>query len=89
MSEFFFNFLRYDGYDQTTGDTATVNDVVTKQYENLPYPPFEKTDLAKDKEHYKHHKNTLASIFHSATLENYNHFLHQENESFRYVHSYV
>ena len=67
-------FLRYAGYLKTGGDTSIFNDVVTKQYESLPYPSFNITYLTRDKEHYRN-DDSLSTIAPSATLENYNHYL--------------
>ena len=80
--------FRYAETEQTTGATTTAKYVVNKHYENLPYPAFNTTDLTRDKEHYENH-DTFAIIYPSATLENYNHFLHQGNKSFRCVHNWM
>ena len=35
-----------DIFDQ--GDTLSSNDLVTRQYENLPYPPFTEADMLRE-----------------------------------------
>ena len=71
--------------DQSWGDTATENDVVKKQYENLPYPPFGENEINEEEQWYKDNKGTVkvASLKAGNTLEQANHYLHQGSENFR------
>ena len=67
------------------GDTITANDLVTRQYENLPYPEVNENELLKEEEYYrKEHDNPLL-VYPSHLLEKVNYYLYQGNENFRYV----
>ena len=70
-------------YEMETGDTSTMNDLVTKQYENLPYPEFSPMNISNEERHYSVGMDSPASIFPTHTLEKHNHYLHQGNQSFR------
>ena len=65
------------------GDTLTGNDLVTRQYESLPYPRVSEKDISEEEEYYKNDAETLMVIFPTNTLENINHYLHRGNENFR------
>ena len=57
--------------------------MVTKQYENLPYPPFSEEELREEQHWYKDDHETLKVAHESHTLEKTNHYLHKGNENFR------
>ena len=59
------------------------NDRVTKQYENLPYPPVTKKELLVEAERYKDDQETLMWTAKSHTLQKSNHYLHKGNENFQ------
>ena len=65
------------------GDTSTFNDLVTKQYENLPYPGFSRLEISKEEKHYKKNIETPFAISFAHTLEKHNHYLHRGDESFQ------
>ena len=69
------------------GDTLSSSDLVSRQYENLPYPPFTKADMLREEIWYKHETSTNVS-FSSIRLEKVNHFLHKGEENFRYYLTY-
>ena len=64
------------------GDTLSSNDLVTRQYENLPYPPFTEADMLREEIWYKNETATYFA-FPSIRLEKVNHFLHKGEENFR------
>ena len=64
------------------GDTLSGNDLVIRHYENLPYPPFGKDQIAKEVDFYKNNTSTLWN-FPSMRLEKVNHFLRKGSENFR------
>ena len=68
------------------GDTITENDLVTRQYESLPYPVVSEKDISEEKEYYKKDDGTSMVIFPTNTLQNINHYLHRGNENFRSVY---
>ena len=68
-----------------TGDTSTMNDLVTRQYENLPYPEFSPLNISNEERHYNVGMDSPASIFPAHTLEKHNHYLHRGNQNFRQV----
>ena len=70
-------------YEVETGDTSTMNDLVTKQYENLPYPEFSPLNISNEERHYSVGMDDPASIFPTHTLEKHNHYLHRGNQNFR------
>ena len=74
--------VHLDG-DIENGDTVISNDLVTIQYENLPYPEFSEKELINEERHYKEDDQTLKEIFHAYTLEKSNHYMHRGNENFR------
>ena len=57
-------------------------DAVTKQYEALPYPPFEESELNGEEQFYEKN-NYVKSFVRSNALEIINHYLHRGKESFR------
>ena len=65
------------------GDTLAETDLVTKQYENLPYPLVTKNELLLEEEWYKNDKETLRITSKSNTLPKSNHYLHKGNENFQ------
>ena len=65
------------------GDTIAENDLVTKQYENLPYPPVTKINLLREEEWYKNNKEAPILTVKSNTLPKSNHYLHKGNEDFQ------
>ena len=66
------------------GDTIPQNDLVTRQYEALPYPPVTNADIAEEEEFYRNNQQSNPMITsHHLTLENLNHFLFGGNENFR------
>ena len=65
------------------GDTLAANDLVTKQYENLPYPPVTQKELLEEEEWYEDDKETLRWTAPSHTLQKSNHYLHKGNENFQ------
>ena len=65
------------------GDTLAENDLVTKQYEKLPYPPVTKNELLREEEWYKKDKETLIITAKISTLPKSNHYLHKGNENFQ------
>ena len=68
------------------GDSITQNDLVTRQYEALPYPPVSNDDISKEEEFYSNkHQSKLIYSYPTITLENLNHFLLRGNENFRQV----
>lgn len=71
------------------GDTLASKDVVTKQYENLPYPPFTEYELKAEEKWYKNDKEMSNFIAKSLTLQKINHYLHRGNEDFMYVSGYI
>ena len=68
--------------DPSWGDTTTENDVVQKQYENLPYPGLSEKFLSHEEEWYTTNKSPLY-IYPSDRLQKLNHYLYQGNESFQ------
>ena len=67
-----------------TGDTSTINDLVTKQYEDLPYPEFSSLNMLNEERHYNVSTESDPSvIFPTDTLEKHNHYLHRGNQNFR------
>jgi len=70
--------------DETeSGDATTSRDLVTMQYESLPYPPVPEKDLLEEENWYKNGKETPMLIVESHTLEKTNHYLHQGKQNFR------
>ena len=65
------------------GDTITSNDVVTRQYENLPYPEVKEEELIREETYYKDQNAKPLKIFPSHLLEKLNHFLYQGKENYR------
>ena len=65
------------------GDTITSNDLVTKQYEALPYPEFNEDDILSEKRYYNLEHKKPMYVFSSIMLEMINHYLFQGNEDFR------
>ena len=67
------------------GDTVNESDLVNRQYENLPYPPFGQNEIIEEEQWYEHNKGTvkMASLQVGNTLEQANHYLHQGSENFR------
>ena len=65
------------------GDTITENDLVTRQYENLPYPEVSEKEISQEEQYYKNDDDTLMALFPGNTLETINHYLHQGSENFR------
>ena len=55
--------------------------MVTKQYENLPYPPFSEKELQEEEHYYKNDHDTLRVFAESHTLEKTNHYLYKGNEN--------
>ena len=71
-------------YERETGDTSTINDLVTKQYEDLPYPEFSSLNMLNEERHYNVSTESDPSvIFPTDTLEKHNHYLHRGNQNFR------
>ena len=67
------------------GDTTTPSDLVTKQYEALPYPEVKDIQILTEKNYYeKEHKKPFM-IIPTTQLEHMNHYLYEGNENFRYV----
>ena len=84
MIEHFYIYSRdHFAYEMETGDTSTINDLVTKQYENLPYPEFSPLSISNEEKHYDAGMDAPVSINPSHTLEKHNHYLHGGNENFR------
>ena len=77
--------LSHFKYELDNGDTVTSNDLVTKQYENLPYPEVSEMELINEERHYKDNKINPIEVFPSHTLEVNNHYLHRGKENFRCV----
>ena len=78
------NYLKYD---MQNGDTLAIDDLIAKQYENLPYPEFSPLNISNEERHYKKDINTPANIFPMHTLERqeFSHFAVQfycENAKF-------
>ena len=65
------------------GDTITTNDLVTKQYESLPYPEVKEETLLWEKNHYSVEGKKPLLVFSSIMLEQMNHYLFEGNEDFR------
>ena len=65
------------------GDTITSNDLVIKQYENLPYPEVNENELLNEKMYYKNEHEKPLQIYPSTLLEQMNHYLYQGKENFR------
>ena len=65
------------------GDTLTGNDLVTRQYENLPYPEFSEKEMLEEEEYYKQDDQPLLATYATHTLEKNNHYLHRGDENFR------
>ena len=65
------------------GDTLAQNDLVTMQYENLPYPPVTQNELLNEEKWYENDKETLRWTAKSHALEKSNHYLHKGNENFQ------
>ena len=65
------------------GDTTTANDLVTKQYENLPYPEFSLLNMLNEERHYNGGMDSPAGIFSTHTLEKHNHYWHRGNQNFQ------
>ena len=65
------------------GDTSPVNDLVTRQYENLPYPPFSPLRISNEEKRYKLDIDTPVSFYPGHTLEKYNQYLHRGEENYR------
>ena len=64
------------------GEILSGNDVVTGQYENLPYPPFSEERIVQEEEWYKNETTNLI-LFPNIRMEILNHFLHSGKETFR------
>ena len=69
--------------EEEYGDTITSNDLVTKQYEALPYPEFNEDDILREKTYYNLEGRKPMYVFPSIALEVMNHYLFQGNEDFR------
>ena len=65
------------------GDTITFNDLVTRHYENLPYPEVTEKELLREEVYYKHGAEKPLVLSPSHLLENRNQYLYQGNENFR------
>ena len=65
------------------GDTLSANDLVVRQYENLPFPPFGEDRIVEEENWYRNETTHLRS-FPSIRLEKINHFLRRGKENFRY-----
>ena len=55
-------------------DTLATNDLVTNQYENLPYPPVTENELLLEEEWYEDDKETLRLTATSHILQKSNHY---------------
>ena len=65
------------------GDTITSNDLVTRHYENLPYPEVTEEELLREEVYYKDETEEPLVLFPSHLLEKRNQYLYQGNENFR------
>ena len=65
------------------GDTLTSNDLVTKQYEALPYPEVNEDELLREQGYYNVVKNKPLNVFSGIMFEQMNHHLFQGKEDFR------
>ena len=65
------------------GDTLTPNDLVTKQYEALPYPNVNDMQILAEKAYYEKEHKWPYGICPQTQLDHMNHYLYQGNENFR------
>ena len=65
------------------GDTLAIDDLISRQYENLPYPEISPMEISNEKKHYEENTETPYSIAPAHTLEKHNHYLHRGNENFQ------
>ena len=65
------------------GDTITASDLVTKQYENLPYPEVNENELLNEKMYFRKQREKPSQYYQATLLEQMNHYLYQGKESFR------
>ena len=79
---YYFVFRSFTG-DKKCGDTITRNDLVARQYKNLPYPLVSEHDISLEEQYYKNNEEASLIINPSITLENVNHYLHRGSENFR------
>ena len=83
FSLFIFLIIRFVESDAENGDTLTASDLVTRQYENLPYPQVKEADLLKEEDYYKRDNPTISSIFPTHILQKLNHFLYRGEQNFQ------
>ena len=70
--------------DQTIdGDTTKEKDLVTKQYENLPYPEVSEDEMLLEEAYFKKGNTGPLVLFSGLTLETMNHYLFQGGENFQ------
>ena len=75
-------YLNLNRIEDENYDISTVNDLVTNQYEKLPYPRVTEKYLKNEEEFYKTNKEPI-QISPVVRLEKLNHYLYQGGESFR------
>ena len=83
MSNTAISFNRLPLTEVEYGDTITTNDLVTKQYESLPYPEVKEGALSWERNHYSVEGKKPLLVFSSIMLEQMNHYLFEGSEDFR------
>ena len=78
-----FLYFRFCECDTENGDTLTSSDLVTRHYENLPYPEVKDSKLIEEEDYYKRGENAPAYIYPTHTLPKLNHFLYQGEQNFQ------
>ena len=76
-------YLNLNRIEDENYDISTVNDLVTNQYEKLPYPEFSPSNILEETRYYDPDIGVPAAISNSHTLEKHNHYMHGGNERFR------
>ena len=65
------------------GATLTDQDLVTRQYEKLPYPEVKEEELLYEKNYYNTVEGVPLNIYASHILEKLNHFFYRGEQNFQ------
>ena len=78
-----FLIIRFLEIKGANGDTLTAHDLVTRQYEKLPYPEVKEEELVHEEDYYKRVERAPLKIHPSHTLEKLNHFFYRGKQNFQ------
>ena len=75
--------VRFMEEETLNGETLTSEDLVTRQYNNLPYPYIKEENLLYEVDYYKKDGADPLAIYQTQTLEMHNHYFHRGYSHFR------